>query len=78
MKNNSISGYEKDLEKIGLKLKEIRIAKGFTDLDKFAHENNINGELYNKYEAGTTDITMGNLILILSALNVKISEFFEN
>lgn len=68
---------EKELKKIGLRLKSLRKSKGFTSPDKFSYENNLNRSQYGKYEAGNTNITIGTLINILNCFSVSLSEFFN-
>ena len=68
---------EKELKKIGLRLKALRKSKGYTSPDKFSYENNLNRSQYGKYEAGNTNITIGTLISILNCFGVSLSEFFD-
>ncbi|QPH40077.1 helix-turn-helix domain-containing protein [Pedobacter endophyticus] len=68
---------EKELRKIGLRLKALRKSKGYTSPDKFSYENNLNRSQYGKYEAGNTNITIGTLINILNCFGVSLSEFFN-
>jgi transcriptional regulator with XRE-family HTH domain len=77
MANRNLLTNEKELKKIGLKLKSLRKAKGYTSPDKFAYENNLNRSQYGKYEAGSTNITIGTLINILNCFGVNLSEFFN-
>ena len=68
---------EKELKKIGLRLKGLRKAKGYSNPDKFAYEHNLNRSQYGKYEAGTTNITIGTLITILNNYGMTLSMFFN-
>jgi len=68
---------EKELKKIGTRLKSLRKSKGFSSPDKFSYENNLNRSQYGKYEAGNTNITIGTLINILNCFGVSLSEFFD-
>jgi len=68
---------EKELKKIGLRLKALRKSKGYTSPDKFSYENNLNRSQYGKYEAGSANITIGTLITILNCFGVSLSEFFN-
>lgn len=75
-KGNQLTS-EKELKKIGLRLKSLRKSKGFSSPDKFSYENNLNRSQYGKYEAGTTNITIATLINILNCFGVSLSEFFD-
>lgn len=68
---------EKELRKIGLRLKSLRKSKGYTSPDKFSYENNLNRSQYGKYEAGSANITIGTLINILNCFGISLSEFFN-
>lgn len=68
---------EKELRKIGLKLKSLRKSKGYTSPDKFSYEHNLNRSQYGKYEAGSANITIGTLINILNCFGVSLSDFFD-
>ena len=69
---------EKELKKIGVRLKGLRKAKGYSNPDKFAYEHNLNRSQYGKYEAGTTNITIGTLITILNNFGLTMNEFFND
>ena len=68
---------EKELKKIGQRIKNLRKAKGFTNPDKFSYEHGLNRSQYGKYEAGSTNLTIGTLITILNCFNITLSEFFN-
>ncbi|MFC3563269.1 helix-turn-helix domain-containing protein [Pedobacter jamesrossensis] len=78
MAKSNILISEKELKKIGLRLKSLRKSKGFTSPDKFSYENNLNRSQYGKYEAGNTNITIGTLINILNCFSMSLSEFFND
>lgn len=67
-----------ELKKIGMRLKGLRKAKGYSNPDKFAYEHNLNRSQYGKYEAGTTNITIASLIAIVNHFGLSLSEFFNN
>ena len=68
---------EKEQKKIGQRIKNLRKAKGYTNPDKFSYEHNLNRSQYGKYEAGSTNLTIGTLITILNCFNLSLSEFFN-
>ena len=67
-----------DIKKIGLRLKQIRKAKGFSNSDDYAYKYQFNRSQYGKYEAGSEDLRMSSLINILHIIDVKLSEFFND
>jgi transcriptional regulator with XRE-family HTH domain len=69
---------EKELKKIGLRLKNLRKASGYSSPDKFSYENNLNRSQYGKYEAGSNNITIGTLVNILNCFGISLSDFFNN
>ncbi|MCZ4223504.1 hypothetical protein [Pedobacter rhodius] len=77
MKSNSQISDQEELHKLGLKLKDLRMAKGFTDLNKFAQENNLDCSQYRKYEEGTADITISMLFYVLNIFNLSMNDFFN-
>jgi len=77
MANRNLLTSEKELKKIGLRLKNLRKSNGYTSPDKFSYENNLNRSQYGKYEAGNANITISTLINILNCFGVSLSEFFN-
>lgn len=53
------------LEKIGEKLKQLRIDAGYTSYEKFAWDNDINRTQYWKIEKGKTNLTLKSLMKVL-------------
>lgn len=64
-------------QKLGARLKAIRIAKGYTSSESFALAKNINRTQYHSYEKGKGDIQFTTLLKIVSALEVSIKDFFS-
>ena len=77
MANRNLLSSEKELKKIGLRLKSLRKSMGYTSPDKFSYDNNLNRSQYGKYEAGSANLTISTLINILNCLGVSLSEFFN-
>ena len=69
---------EKEIKKIGIRLKNLRKEAGYSNPDKFAYENNLNRSQYGKYEAGTSNPTIKTLITILNIHNISLSQFFDS
>jgi transcriptional regulator with XRE-family HTH domain len=64
------------IEKIGERLKALRLEKGHSSYEKFAFENNIDRSQYGKYERGA-DMRISTLVKVLAALDTDITEFFS-
>jgi transcriptional regulator with XRE-family HTH domain len=64
------------LKKVGRRLKALRISKGYTNYEQFAHRHNINRSQYGRYEQGA-NITLATLIEILKALDIDPKGFFS-
>lgn len=63
------------LIKLGKRLKELRIKKGYTNYEYFAYENEIGRAQYGKYETGG-NIQFDTLIRIIKALDISVKDFF--
>jgi len=64
------------IEKIGARIKALRIEKGHSSYEIFAFENEIDRSQYGKYERGT-DMRISSLVRILRALDVTVEDFFS-
>ncbi len=67
---------QKQLTNLGNRLRELRIAKGFTNYEQFAYENNIPRAQYGRYERGE-DLRFSSLVKVLKALDISLEEFFK-
>ncbi len=65
------------LEKIGRKLKELRLEKGYVSAEFFAWEHKIPRVQYWRMEKDT-NFTMSSLLKILDAHNMTLDEFFRD
>jgi transcriptional regulator with XRE-family HTH domain len=66
---------EPELEKLSARIKQLRIAKGYSNLLLFAYDHHINPSQYARYERGH-DIQYSTLIKLLNAFNISVAEFF--
>nr|WP_121271708.1 XRE family transcriptional regulator [Pedobacter schmidteae] len=66
-----------EIKKIGLRLKQIRKNRGFTNSDDYSYHYNLNRSQYGKYEAGSEDLRMSSLIKLLGKIDVKLTDFFS-
>ena len=67
---------EKQLANFGNKLRELRIARGFSNYEQFAFEHNLPRAQYGRYEQGQ-DLRFSSLLKVLKALDVSLEEFFK-
>lgn len=69
--------YSKDvvLKKLGERIKELRISKGYTSYEYFAYEHNISRAQFGRYERGE-DLRFSTLVRIISAFDMTLDEFF--
>jgi len=64
------------LRRLGNRLKQLRIAKGYSSQEIFAYEHNINRVQYSRYERGE-DIRFSTLIKVIQVFDITIEEFFS-
>lgn len=67
---------QKQLKHLGNRLKEIRLAKGYTNYENFAFEHGIPRAQYGRYEQGQ-DLRFSSLLKVLKAMNVSLEDFFS-
>lgn len=65
------------LQKIGAKLRQLRIEKGYTSHENFAFENDLSRMQYWRIEKGITNLTIRSLVRILNIHGLSIEEFFS-
>jgi transcriptional regulator with XRE-family HTH domain len=65
-----------DIQKLAIRIRNIRKAKGFTNADFFAYENGITRSQYARYETGE-DIRYSSLIKLIKAFKMTPKEFFS-
>jgi len=67
---------EKELSKLGDRIKQLRIKKGYTSYEIFAFENGINRAQFGRYERGE-DLRYSSLLKVCNALGITVKEFFS-
>lgn len=67
---------EQQLTTLGRKLRELRIARGFSNYEQFAFEHNLPRAQYGRYEQGQ-DLRFSSLLKVLKALDVSLEDFFK-
>jgi len=64
------------LKKLGTRLKQLRIKKGYTNYEYFAYENGIGRAQYGKYETGG-NIRFDTLVKIIKIHGLTLKDFFS-
>jgi transcriptional regulator with XRE-family HTH domain len=67
---------QNQLAKIGERLKELRIQKGYTSYETFAFDHGLNRANYGRYEKGA-NLRVATLIKILECHNLSLEEFLK-
>jgi len=67
---------EDQLKKLGERIKQLRIKKGYTSYEYFAYDNNISRAQMGRYEKGQ-DLRFSSLAKVANALGVTLEEFFS-
>ncbi|MBD0280285.1 MAG: helix-turn-helix transcriptional regulator [Flavisolibacter sp.] len=63
-------------QKLGQRIKELRLKKGYTSYEYFAYEHNISRAQFGRYEKGQ-DLRFSSLIKIIQAFDMTLQEFFS-
>jgi transcriptional regulator with XRE-family HTH domain len=64
------------LKKLGIRLRELRLAKGEENYEKFAYKHDLNRAQVWRYENGE-EMTVTSLVKMLNALDISLAEFFS-
>lgn len=67
---------EEELQKLGARLKQLRIEKGYTNKDFFAYDHRIHPAQYSRYERGN-DLQYSTLIKLINAFGISVAEFYS-
>ncbi len=77
MTRNSENIIDPRLERIGLRIKQLRIDKGYSSAEIFAYEHGLNRVSYWRMEKGC-NITLTSLLRILDIHQITLQEFFSD
>lgn len=66
---------EEVLKKLGKRIKELRVAKGYSSYEYFAYDHNISRAQYGRYEKGE-DLRFSTLAKVVNAFGMTMKEFF--
>ena len=69
---------EKELQKIGERLKKLRVKNNYGSYEDFAVKNDLSRMQYWRIEKGKTNITLRSLIVILNIHQISIEDFFAD
>jgi hypothetical protein len=67
---------EDQLKKLGDRIKQLRIKKGYSSYEYFAYDSNISRAQMGRYEKGQ-DLRFSSLSKVVHALGVSLEEFFS-
>lgn len=67
---------EVTLKKLGNRIRELRISKGYSSYEYFAYDHNISRAQFGRYERGE-DLRFSTLVKIIEAFNMTLEEFFS-
>jgi transcriptional regulator with XRE-family HTH domain len=63
------------LEKLGKRLRELRLKKGYTSLEIFAYEHGFGRAQYGRYELGQ-DLQFTTLVRLVNCFEMSLEDFF--
>lgn len=75
-KGKSLDTDQQVYEKIGKRIKELRLKAGYTAADKFAYENEIGRSQYAAWEKGQ-DMKTSSILKIAKAHRITLNDFFS-
>lgn len=64
--------------KVGERMKELRLKKGYKSYEQFAFDHDIGRAQYGKYEKGSEDLRLSSLFKVVKELNISFEAFFAN
>ncbi|MBS1640863.1 MAG: helix-turn-helix transcriptional regulator [Bacteroidetes bacterium] len=64
------------LVKLAVRIKALRMERGYTSYEYFAYDHDISRAQYGRYEKGQ-DIRFSSLIKLINAFDISIEEFFS-
>ena len=64
------------LHNLAKRLKDLRTAKGYSNYEQFAFDNELPRAQYGRYEKGQ-DLRFSSLLKVLKALDISLEDFFK-
>jgi transcriptional regulator with XRE-family HTH domain len=74
--NNDFEYTEAMIKMLGDRIKQLRIAKGYPNYEKFAYDHDIARAQFGRYEKGE-DLRFSSLLKIVKAFDMSLAEFFS-
>lgn len=68
--------YSDELQKLGERIRALRIKKGYTNYENFAFEHDIPRAQFGRYERGE-DLRYSSLLRVIEALDISVEDFFS-
>lgn len=65
-----------EIQKLAVRIRQLRIAKGYSNYEYFAFEKNIPRSQYGRYEKGE-DLRFSSLMKLIKAFDMTPEEFFS-
>jgi len=65
-----------ELVKLGNRIKQLRIQKGYSSYEFFAYDNNISRTQFGRYERGE-DLRYSSLLKVIKAFDMTLKDFFS-
>ena len=66
---------EETLKKLGERIRQLRIKRGYSSYEYFAYDHNISRAQFGRYERGE-DLRFSSLIKVINAFDMTLPEFF--
>lgn len=68
--------FEVFLQKVGARMRQLRIEKGYSNYEHFAYDHEIGRAQYGKYEKGRDDLRLSSLYKVILAFGMTVEGFF--
>lgn len=65
-----------ELKKLGKRIQQLRLEKGYSNYENFAFEHDIPRAQYGRYENGE-DLRFSSLVKVIDAFDMSLKEFFS-
>lgn len=68
---------DKELQKLGNRIRQLRIERGYTNYEYFAYEHKISRAQFGRYERGE-DLRYSSLLKVAQAFGMTLEQFFSD
>lgn len=75
-KSKKLKEEDLDLLKLGKRIRALRIKQGYASGEKFALDNELSRVHYGRWEAGKSNITYKNLVMLAKVFKISLADFF--